>query len=54
MIENLKKGKHLIKAKKSKKGVTLIALVITIVVLLILAGVSIVILTGDNGILAQA
>ena len=36
------------------KGITLIALVITIIVLLILAGVSIATLTGDNGILTQA
>ena len=35
------------------KGITLIALVITIVILLILAGVSIVMLTGNNGILTQ-
>ena len=33
---------------KEQKGVTLIALVITIIVLLILAGVSIAMLTGDN------
>ena len=39
---------------KSPKGITLIALVITIIVLLILAGVSIAMLTGDNGILTQA
>lgn len=39
---------------KSDKAITLIALVITIVVLLILAGVSIAMLTGDNGILLQA
>ena len=39
---------------KRKKGITLIALVITIIVLLILAGVSIAMLTGDNGILTQA
>lgn len=38
---------------KSINGVTLIALVITIIVLLILAGVSIAMLTGDNGILTQ-
>ena len=37
-----------------RKGITLIALVITIIVLLILAGVTIVTLTGDNGILNQA
>lgn len=36
---------------KSTKAITLIALVISIVVLLILAGVSIVTLTGDNGLL---
>ena len=39
---------------KNKKGITLIALVITIIVLLILAGVSIAMLTGDNGILTKA
>ena len=36
------------------KGITLIALVITIIVLLILAGVVIATLTGDNGILGKA
>ena len=41
--------------KKQKEiGITLIALVITIIVLLILAGVSIAILTGEDGILAKA
>ena len=40
--------------KKQNKGITLIALVITIIVLLILAGVTIATLTGDNGILTQA
>ena len=39
---------------KERKGITLIALVITIIVLLILAGVSIAMLTGQNGILTQA
>lgn len=39
---------------KNKKGITLIALVVTIVVLLILAGVSIAMLGGDNGIVTQA
>ena len=39
---------------KNNKGITLIALVITIIVLLILAGVSIAMLTGENGILKQA
>ena len=39
---------------KESKGITLIALVITIIVLLILAGVTIATLTGDNGILGKA
>lgn len=42
------------KQKINEKGITLIALVITIIVLLILAGVSIATLTGENGILTQA
>ena len=42
------------KILKNSKGITLIALVITIIVLLILAGVTIATLTGDNGILTQA
>ena len=39
---------------KKNKGITLIALVVTIVVLLILAGISISMLTGQNGILNRA
>lgn len=39
---------------RNQKGITLIALVITIIVLLILAGVSIAMLTGENGILTNA
>ena len=39
---------------KNQKGITLIALVITIIVLLILAGISIAMLTGDEGILTKA
>ena len=39
---------------RNNKGITLIALVVTIIVLLILAGVSIAMLTGDNGILKQS
>ena len=38
---------------KSTKGITLIALVVTIIILLILAGISIAMLTGNNGILTQ-
>ena len=41
------------KKLKNTKGITLIALVVTIIVLLILAGVSIAMLTGNNGILTQ-
>lgn len=37
-----------------KKGITLIALVITIVILLILAGISIATLSGDNGLFTSA
>lgn len=39
---------------KNQKGITLIALVITIIVLLILAGVAIAMLSGENGILKKA
>ncbi|MCI8760230.1 MAG: hypothetical protein HFJ34_03810 [Clostridia bacterium] len=39
---------------RTNKGITLIALVITIIILLILAGVSIGTLTGENGILNKA
>ena len=39
---------------KNQKGITLVALVITIIVLLILAGVSISLVLGDNGVLNQA
>ena len=42
------------KSKDMEKGITLIALVITIIVLLILAGVTIATLTGENGILTKA
>ncbi len=39
---------------KNSKGITLIVLVITIIVLLILAGVSIATITGQNGVLIKA
>lgn len=39
---------------KQERGITLIALVITIIVLLILAGVSIAMLTGENGLLNRS
>ena len=38
---------------KDQKGITLVALVITIIVLLILAAVSIAALSGQNGILTK-
>ena len=38
----------------NKKGITLIALVITIIVLLILAGITIASITGENGILRKS
>ena len=52
MMKNNLKNKKIM--KKSSKGITLIALVITIIVLLILAGVSITMLTGNNSILQKA
>ena len=39
---------------KTESAITLIALVITIIVLLILAGVALATLTGENGILTKA
>ena len=40
--------------KNNANGITLVALVITIIVLLILAGVSISLIAGENGILSKA
>ena len=48
------KANEKIEIVKKQTGITLIALVITIIVLLILAGVSIAMLSGNNGILTQA
>lgn len=42
------------KAIKNSKGITLIALAITIIIILLLAGVTIAMLTGKNGVLTQA
>lgn len=39
---------------KGQKGITLVALVVTIIVLIILAGVSIALVLGDNGIITKA
>lgn len=63
MIKNNQEKKEKRKAKTifferkndyKNKGITLIALVITIIVLLILAGVTITTLIGENGILTKA
>ena len=40
--------------EQKNKGITLIALVITIIILLILAGITIATLTGENGLFARA
>ena len=40
--------------EKNVKGITLVALVITIIILLILAGITIMALTGDNGLFTRA
>ena len=54
MVIKKEKDFNKIKEKENEKGITLIALVITIIVLLILAAVSIAMLTGENGILKKA
>ena len=51
MMKNNKKNKKI--TQKNNRGITLIALVITIIVLLILAGISITMLSGDNGVLTK-
>ena len=55
-LENIRKrkGRKTMQKKWKEKGVTLIALVITIIVLIILAGVAINALVGENGIITQA
>lgn len=40
--------------RKEEKGITLVALVITIIVLLILAGVSISLVIGQNGLITRS
>lgn len=42
------------KSFKSQKGITLVALVVTIIVLLILAGITLSLVAGSNGIMARA
>ena len=53
--QNLKRNKITMKElKKQVKGITLIALVVTIIVLLILAGVALSLTVGDNGLFRRA
>ena len=53
--QNLKRNKITMKElKKQVKGITLIALVVTIIVLLILAGVALNLTIGDNGLFKRA
>ena len=42
------------KRSKEEKGITLIALAVTIIVMLILAGITITTLIGEGGIINQA
>ena len=48
------KKKNQKKLLKEKRGITLIALVVTIIALLILAGVAINLTIGENGIITRA
>ena len=48
------KKKHGLNKKISNNGITLISLVVTIIVLIILAGVSINLVLGENGIITTA
>ena len=47
-------NKFKLQKKENIKGITLIALVVTIIVLLILAGITISTLFGENGIITKA
>ncbi len=49
-----KRKSQILKIKKGNKAITLISLVITIIILIILAGVSINLLIGENGLFAKA
>ena len=51
--KNLNKEKKII-MQRNTKGITLIALVVTVIVLIILAGVSISLVLGENGIINKA
>ena len=53
-MENGKTSLNIRKIKKQVKGITLIALVVTVIVLLILAGVALSLTVGDNGLFRRA
>ena len=53
-IYKLKTKNNKQRTNKEKRGITLIALIVTIIILLILAGVTLATLNGDNGILTKA
>ena len=53
-MENGKTSLNIRKLKKQVKGITLIALVVTIIVLLILAGIALNLTIGQNGIFTRA
>ena len=57
MLKNrrLKRGRDEKNKRTAKeRGITLIAVIVTIIVLLILAGITVGVLTGDNGIIKNA
>ena len=53
-MKNKKTSLNIRKIKKQAKGITLIALVVTIIVLLILAGIALNLTIGQNGIFSRA
>ena len=53
-IELKRKKEIARKTSMKEKGITLIALIVTIIVLLLLAGVTISMVTGNNGIFGKA
>ena len=57
-LEKIQRLKETTKYKKQKiktnKGITILALAITIIILLILAGITITLLTGENGLIKNA
>lgn len=50
----IKKSKIYYKFKKNTRGITLISLIISVIVLMMLANITIIILTRDNGILKKS